>query len=136
MSTVYRAHDPVFARDVALKILPRELLHEATFRMRFEREARMYASLEHAAIVPVYDFGEHEGQPYLVMRLMTGGSLADRLRAGPLPLLEVARILSALAPALDRAHEQGIVHRDRKPSESSSTTTAILIWPILASRYP
>jgi serine/threonine-protein kinase len=115
MATVYRAHDPRFKRDVALKVLPREFLHDPTFRARFEREAQTIAALEHPAIVPVYDFGEDNGQPYIVMRLMPGGSLADRMQAGPLPLAEIARIFTRLAPALDEAHAHGIVHRDLKP---------------------
>ncbi|MBL8092728.1 MAG: protein kinase [Anaerolineales bacterium] len=115
MATVYRAFDPAFKRDVAIKVLPRELLHDLTFRARFEREAQTIAGLEHAAIVPVHDVGEADGQPYIVMRLMPGGSLADRLVAGPIALVEVARILARLAPALDRAHALGVVHRDLKP---------------------
>ncbi len=115
MATVYRAFDPAFKRDVAIKVLPRELLHDPTFRARFEREAQTIAALEHAAIVPVHDVGEADGQPYIVMRLMTGGSLADRLLDGPVSLTEVARILARLAPALDRAHALGVVHRDLKP---------------------
>ncbi len=115
MATVYRAYDPRFKREVALKILPREFLHSPTFKARFEREAQTIASLEHSAIVPVYDYGEENDQPYLVMRLMTGGSLADRLANGPLSLAETANIFSRLAPALDRAHALGIVHRDLKP---------------------
>ena len=116
MAVVYRGHDAGFARDVAVKVLPRELLYEADFRARFEREARMIAALEHPAIVPVYDHGEEDGQPYIVMRLMSGGSLSDRLRSGAMPVHEVTRILTALAPALDRAHAKGIIHRDLKPS--------------------
>ncbi len=115
MATVYRAFDPAFKREVALKVLPRELLHDSAFRARFEREAQTIASLEHAAIVPVHDVGEADGQPFIVMRLMPGGSLADRLATGPLTLAEVSRILTRLAPALDRAHALGIVHRDLKP---------------------
>src|SRR3972149_1914660 len=79
MATVILAYDPRFERDVAIKVLPREFMHDAQFRARFEREAKMVALLEHPAIVPVYDFGEEEGQPYIVMRFMSGGSLADRL---------------------------------------------------------
>ncbi|RMG89981.1 MAG: serine/threonine protein kinase, partial [Chloroflexi bacterium] len=116
MSTVYLAHDPHFERDVAIKLLPHELLHHPTFRRRFEREAKIVASLDHPAIVPVYDFGEHDGQPFLVMRFMPGGSLADRIKAGPIPLMEVARIITRLATALDEIHLRGIVHRDLKPS--------------------
>jgi serine/threonine-protein kinase len=115
MATVYLAQDPLFKRDVAVKVLPREFLHDPTFRARFQREAQTIASLEHPAIVPVYDFGEEQGQPYLVMRYMAGGSLADRLRRGRLALEEAVAILSRLAPALDAAHRQGVVHRDLKP---------------------
>ncbi len=116
MATVYFARDPRFKRDVAVKVLPREFLHDPTFRTRFEREAQTIASLEHPAIVPVYDFGEEDKQPYLVMRYMPGGSLADRLRDGPLPLAKVTRLLAHLAPALDEAHARGIIHRDLKPA--------------------
>jgi WD40 repeat protein len=116
MASVFRAYDPRFKRDVAVKVLPRELLlDDPQFRARFEREAETIAALEHPAIVPVYDFGEENGQPYLVMRLMTGGSLADRIAQGPLPAGEAARILRRMGAALDRAHEAGIVHRDLKP---------------------
>lgn len=115
MATVYLAHDPRFKRDVAIKVLPRQFTHDPTFRARFEREAQTIAHLEHPAIVPVYDFGEEDGQPYLVMRYLTGGSLADRLKDGPLPLLQSADVLQRIASALDRAHKQGVIHRDLKP---------------------
>ena len=116
MSTVYRAYDPRFEREVAVKVLPRELLVDDEFRVRFEREAKTLASLEHPAIVPVYDFGEEDGRLYLVMRYMPGGSLADRMAHGPLSPSEAARILTRLAPALDEAHAKGIIHRDLKPA--------------------
>ena len=115
MATVFLAHDPHFERDVALKVLPREFLHDPTFRARFDREAKTIASLEHAAIVPVHDFGEEDGQPFLVMRYMPGGSLADKLEHGPIPLEEAARILGRIGEALDEAHAEGIIHRDLKP---------------------
>jgi Serine/threonine protein kinase len=115
MATVYHAYDPRFEREVALKVLPREMLHDPQFRTRFEREAKTIAMLEHPAIVPVYDFGEEEGQPYFVMRYMTGGSLTDRMKQGPMPLQEVVRLFKRLAPALDEAHAKGIIHRDLKP---------------------
>ncbi len=115
MATVYYAHDPRFKRDVAVKVLPSELLHNPTFRARFEREAQTIASLEHPAIVPVYDFGEDAGQPYLVMRFMPGGSLDGRLNRGTLSLAEAARLFARLAPALDEAHARGVIHRDLKP---------------------
>ncbi len=117
MATVYRAYDPNFRRDVAVKVLPPNLLSQADLRARFQREAETIAALEHPAIVPVYDFGEDPAsqQPYIVMRLMTGGSLADKLRDGPLDLKETVRLYRQLAPALDRAHSRGVVHRDLKP---------------------
>jgi serine/threonine-protein kinase len=115
MATVYRAYDPRFERDVALKVLPHEMMHDGSFRVRFEREAKTIASLEHAAIVPVYDVGEEDGQPYFVMRLMLGGSLADIINKGPMSLQQAAKIMDRLGPALDVAHAKGIVHRDLKP---------------------
>ena len=117
MATVYQAFDPRFKREVAVKVLPPEFLHDPKFQARFEREAQTIAALEYPGIVPVYDFGEdvESGQLYIVMRLMTGGSLADRLAQGPLHLAETARIFSQLAPALDKAHTKGIIHRDLKP---------------------
>ncbi|MBN1313799.1 MAG: serine/threonine protein kinase [Anaerolineae bacterium] len=116
MAIVYYAHDPNFDRDVAIKVLPRQFLHDRTFRARFQREAQAVAMLEHPAIVPVYDFGEDQGQMYLVMRYMMGGSLADRIQQGPMSLTDVECIISRLAPGLDRAHSLGIIHRDLKPA--------------------
>jgi serine/threonine protein kinase len=115
MATVILAYDPRFERDVAIKVLPREFLHDAQFRARFEREAKTVALLEHPAIVPVYDFGDEEGQPYIVMRYMSGGSLADRMHQGAISTSEVIQIFTRLGPALDAAHARGIIHRDLKP---------------------
>ena len=115
MATVYHAYDPLFEREVALKVLPREMLHDPQFRTRFEREAKTIAMLEHPAIVPVYDFGEEDGQPYFVMRYMTGGSLADRMKQGAMTIPAVAHLFERIAPALDDAHAKGIIHRDLKP---------------------
>ena len=86
MATVFLANDPRFGRKVALKVMSHALRDDPTFRGRFEREARIIATLEHPAIVPVYDYGEDHAQPYLVMRYMPGGTLAERIIAGPLPL--------------------------------------------------
>lgn len=117
MAEVYLAYDPRFKRQVAIKVLPAYLIQmDPTFAARFQREAETIASLEHAAIVPVYDFGEEDGRPYLVMRLMTGGSLQDRLLKGPLSLQETSELFNRLAPAIDKAHSKGIVHRDLKPA--------------------
>jgi len=115
MATVYRGYDPMFEREVAVKLMPREFLHDPQFRIRFEREAKTIALLEHPAILPVYDVGEHEGQPFFVMKLMSGKSLADKLKEGPISLEETAAIMKRITAALDEAHAKGIVHRDLKP---------------------
>ena len=115
MSAVYLGYDPRSQREVAIKILPPYYLHSSKFRERFEREALMIALLEHPAIVPVYDMGEEDGQPYIVMRYMSGGSLSDKLKRGPIPLRECMEMYLRLAPALDTAHARGVTHRDVKP---------------------
>jgi len=115
MATVYLAFDPSFNREIAIKVLPREMLHDPQFRARFEREIRMAAGLEHPSIVPVYDVGEDEGQPYFVMRLMTGGSLSDMIEKGRISLEETARIVSKIAQGLTYAHKKRVIHRDLKP---------------------
>ncbi|HMD81110.1 MAG TPA: protein kinase, partial [Anaerolineales bacterium] len=82
MATVYRGYDPRFEREVAVKVLPPELLHsDPQFKLRFEREAKIIAQLEHSSIVPVYDVDTDGDQPYFVMRYMTGGSLSERIKA-------------------------------------------------------
>lgn len=115
MATVYLAYDPRFGRDVAIKVLPPQFLHDPLFRERFDREAHTIAALEHGAIVPVYDFGEDSSQPYLVMRYMTGGSLASKLSDGPMSVADSAAIMMRVSAALDEAHKRGITHRDLKP---------------------
>lgn len=115
MAYVYRARDPLFDRDVALKVLKRELLEDSQLRDRFDRETKIIAKLEHAAIVPVHDVGEDNGQLFYVMRYMTGGSLAERIHNNSLTINQVAHIFIRLAEALDYAHRKGIVHRDLKP---------------------
>lgn len=115
MATVYRAYDPSFDREVAIKVLPREMLHEPQFRSRFEREIKMVAGLEHPAIVPVYDVGNEDGQPYFVMRYMTGGSLSSWIEKGKFSIQDTARIIEKIAQGLAYSHKKGIVHRDLKP---------------------
>jgi serine/threonine-protein kinase len=115
MATVYRAYDPMFEREVALKILNRESLNDQQVRERFERETKIIARLEHAAIVPVYDVGRDRDQLFYVMRYMTGGSLVERIQRGSLSLAEIAHILQRIGAALDYAHHKGIIHRDLKP---------------------
>lgn len=116
MATVYRAWDPRFDRDVAVKVLSHRLTDDPSFRTRFEREARAIAALEHHAIVPVYDYGEEGENLYLVMRLLSGGSLADRVERGPMWLDAIAPVVERVADALDYAHGRGVIHRDVKPA--------------------
>lgn len=115
MATVYRAHDPSFNREVAVKLLPREMMHNLLTRSRFKRELKLIASLEHPAIVPVYDVGEDDSQPFFVMRYMSGGSLTDMIQKGTFSLKDAALIIERLAAALDHAHARKIIHRDIKP---------------------
>src|SRR5512138_272339 len=116
MATVYRAFDPISNREVAIKVLPPEMLHNLVTRARFKRELKLIASLEHPAIVPVYDVGgEDDHQPYFVMRYMSGGSLSEMIRKGTFSLRDAALIIERLASALDHAHSKGIIHRDIKP---------------------
>jgi len=115
MATVYLAFDPSFDREVAIKVLPREFLHNPQFLDRFQREVKTIAQLEHPAIVPVYDVGEHDGLPYFVMRYMPGGSLSDMIEKGRFNMEDAARIVERLAGALSYAHRKGIIHRDLKP---------------------
>ena len=115
MGEVYRARDTRLGRDVAIKVLPQHLTSSPEVRARFEREARTVSSLNHPHICTLHDIGREGDTDYLVMELVEGETLADRLAAGPLPALEALRIGIEIADALDKAHRAGIVHRDLKP---------------------
>jgi ABC-type transport system substrate-binding protein/predicted Ser/Thr protein kinase len=116
MGVVYLATDVRLGRSVALKVLAPELSDNERFRVRFERESRMAASVEHPGIVPVYDAGEVDGLLYIAMRYVDGTDLQQLLADGPLEPGQALDILGQLADALDAAHEHGLVHRDVKPS--------------------
>ncbi len=116
MATVFKAYHPSLDRYVAIKVLHPAFLQDPNFLARFQREARIVARLDHPNIVPVYDFAEHQGHPYLVMRFIEGDTLKARLHQGPVELAEVLRLLEAVGGALAYAHRQGILHRDIKPS--------------------
>jgi len=115
MAVVYLGQEEVFERPVAVKVLPSHLGQDPDNRERFRREAKAIASLEHAAVVPVYDYGQDGEQLFLVMRYMQGGSLKDRLTHGRIPLPAAATIVKRIASALDKAHSMGMIHRDIKP---------------------
>ncbi len=115
MATVYRARQKSINRVVALKVLPPSLLHDPSFYERFTREVDVIAHLEHPHIVPIYDYGEANGIPFIAMRYLAGGSIAAWLRKGLPTIAQIERPLSQVAQALDYAHLQGIIHRDLKP---------------------
>ena len=117
MSEIYRAHDPRLDREVAMKVLPLDLARQPGFLERFRREAHVIAMLEHPNIMPIYDFGEENGVMYVVMPLIEGGTLRDRiLKRGACTLRETASLLYQVAQALQEAHQHGLVHRDVKPA--------------------
>ncbi len=113
MADVYLAHDPKLERHVAVKA-PHAEFFNAESRARFVREAKAAAALEHYAIVPIYDYSEANGLPYMVMRYLNGGSLADRIARGPCSPAEALAVLERIAAALDYAHSRDIIHRDVK----------------------
>jgi serine/threonine-protein kinase len=115
MAEVWEAFDEGLHRSVAVKVVRDEIAGEAEFHERFIREARLAAQLEHPRILPIYDFGTEGGVTYLVMPLLPGGSLKERI-SGPMPADEVVEALAAIAAALDHAHGRGVLHRDVKPS--------------------
>jgi serine/threonine protein kinase len=116
MGEVYRARDTRLGRDVAVKVLPQHLTSSDGARARFEREARLVSGLSHPNIGALYDIGREGSTDYLVMELVDGESLAERILRGPLPTADVLRIGAQIADALDAAHRAGVVHRDLKPS--------------------
>jgi serine/threonine protein kinase len=116
MGEVYRARDTRLDRDVAVKVLPEGLAGNEIVRARFEREAKSISSLSHPSICTLFDVGQVEDTVYLVMELIEGESLADRLARGPMPPDQVMKVGAQIADALDHAHRQGIVHRDLKPA--------------------
>jgi len=116
MATVYRAHQLSMNRDVAINVLPPHFVRQTASLERFKQEANIVSRLEHRAIVPVHDYGEYEGIPYIVMRYMDGGAVDELLTKGPISPEITVQILEQIAPALDYAHREGVLHRDLKPS--------------------
>ncbi|HSB91367.1 MAG TPA: protein kinase [Anaerolineales bacterium] len=116
MATVFKGYHAALDRYVAIKVLHPAFLQDPNFQARFQREARVVARLDHPNIVPIYDFAEHEGQPYLVMKFIEGMTLKARLGQAPLGIEEGLRIVEAAGAALAYAHKSGVLHRDIKPS--------------------
>src|SRR5438094_879078 len=116
MGEVYKALDTRLDRTVAIKVLPAQLAADPQFRERFDREARAISQLNHPHICTLHDVGEHDGTAYLVMELLEGQTLAQRLERGALSLHEALSVGMQVADALDAAHRAGIVHRDLKPA--------------------
>ncbi len=121
MGEVFRARDTKLGRDVALKILPAELSGDPERETRFQREARALASLQHHNVASVYGFEEAEGARFLVMELISGAELTDRMKNGPIQIEETLTIARQVAAGLEAAHESGIVHRDLKPANIMET---------------
>src|SRR5713101_4209744 len=116
MGEVYRARDAKLKRDVAIKILPAEFSGDPDRVTRFQREAEVLASLNHTNIAAIYDLQDVGGLRFLVLELVEGETLADRIRHGALPLDDAWHLARQVAEALEVAHEKGVVHRDLKPA--------------------
>jgi Tol biopolymer transport system component len=123
MGEVYRAKDTRLGRDVAIKVLPQHLSSNSEVRARFEREAKTVSSLNHPHICVLHDVGRERDIDYLVMELVDGETLAQRLARGPLATAEVLKLGAQIADALDRAHRAGVIHRDLKPGNIMLTRT-------------
>jgi eukaryotic-like serine/threonine-protein kinase len=126
MGEVYRARDPKLGRDVAIKVLPEAFANDAQRMARFQREAKVLASLDHPNIASIYGLEDSGGTRALVMQLVEGPTLADRIKAGPIPVDESVRIAKQIADALEYAHERGIIHRDLKPANVKATNDDVV----------
>ena len=121
MGEVYRARDEKLGRDVAIKMLPEEFARDPDRVARFQREAKLLASLNHTNIAAIYGLEESSGMQFLVLELVEGETLADRLKRGPIPVEESLKLALQIAEALETAHEKGIIHRDLKPANIKVT---------------
>ena len=126
MGEVYRARDVNLDRDVAIKILPQVFTADADRVARFEREARILAALNHPRIGAIYGLEHMDGVPALVLELVEGSTLAERLASGPMPVAEAVTIAIEITEALEAAHDRGIIHRDIKPANIKITPAAAI----------
>src|SRR5215475_2265429 len=122
MGEVYRARDMKLKREVAIKILPEEFSRDADRVGRFQREAEVLASLNHPNIAAIHDVEETSGTRYLVLELVEGETLADRIARGPVPVEDALNVAIQISEALEAAHERGIIHRDLKPANVKITS--------------
>jgi serine/threonine protein kinase len=125
MGEVYRSRDRKLEREVAIKVLPEKFFEDKESIARFEREAKSLAAVSHPHIAALYSFEEISGRHLLVMELVEGETLADRLLRGPLPFDQLLRRATEIALALDAAHRHGIVHRDLKPGNVMLTKSGV-----------
>ncbi len=121
MGEVYRARDTKLGREVAIKVLPEEFSKDTARVARFEREAKLLASVNHPNVATLYGHEEWNGQQFLVMELVEGETLAERIAQGPIPVDEAIRIFLQIAEGLEAAHEKGVIHRDLKPANMKLT---------------
>jgi len=128
MGEVYRARDTRLERDVAVKVLPANLSSDPNLRQRLEREAKAVSKLSHPHICTLHDIGHQDGVDFIVMELVEGETLEQRLTKGPLPPDQTLRIAAQVADALAKAHKLGFVHRDLKPANVMLTKTAPSSW--------
>jgi len=122
MGEVYRARDSKLKRDVAIKVLPEGFSHDPERLARFQREAEILASLNHPHIAAIYDLADVEGSRVLIMELVEGETLAERIARGPIPIKDSLSIARTIAEAVEAAHEKGVTHRDLKPGNIKFTT--------------
>src|SRR5262249_44068923 len=126
MGDVYQATDTKLGRSVAIKFLPEAFSHDTDRVARFQREARVLASLNHSNIAAIYGVEQIDSRHFLVMELVSGETLADRIKRGAIPIEEALPIAKQIAEALEEAHEKGVIHRDLKPATIKITPQATL----------
>src|ERR1051326_5062325 len=122
MGDVYEATDTKLGRSVAIKFLPEAFSHDTERVSRFEREARVLAALNHSNIAAIHGLEESDGRKFLVMELVGGETLAERIKRGPISISQALNIAKSMCEALEAAHEKGVIHRDLKPANVKITS--------------
>jgi serine/threonine protein kinase len=135
MGEVYQAKDQKLGRDVAIKVLPEEFAKDTDRVARFQREAKLLASLNHPNIAAIYGLEESEGTHFLVMEQIEGQTLDDRIKVGAIPVEESLKLALQIAEALEAAHEKGVIHRDLKPANIKVTPDGRLLQKVARVLY-